>query len=184
MKSEIDLVLSKIKSRLVYHSETGEFSWKRVPGNSRTINSWNSRYSGKIAGTKRCVNKESKLYYVFINIEGMIYRAHALVWLFEKGELVKGIDHIDGDGLNNHISNLRVVPHSINQRKARIPVNNTSGFKGVSYRKDTCKWTARAKIQGRYKSLGSFTTKEEAFDAYKNAVLEECGEIHVHLITK
>lgn len=181
-KSEIDF--HKIEERLEYLSETGEFLWKRLPGNSRTINSWNTRYAGKIAGTIRCVNKDSGLYYKFINIEGIVHRAHHLVWLFEHGSIPAMIDHLDGNGLNNKIDNLRELSMSDNIRKARIQVNNTSGYKGVSFRKDTGKWTARTKIDGKYVSLGSFCTKEEAFEIYSQKVLEIAGEIHLDLITR
>lgn len=181
-KSEIDFL--KVKERLEYLSETGEFLWKRLPGNSRTINSWNTQYAGKLAGTVSCTNKGSGLYYRFIHIGGVRFRAHHLVWLFEHGVIPEMLDHLDGNGLNNRIENLRELSMSDNIRKARVQSNNTSGYKGVSFRKDTGKWTARTKINGKYVSLGSFCTKEEAFEIYSQKVLEVAGEIHLDLITR
>ena len=41
------------------------------------------------------------------------------------------IDHIDGDGFNNQISNLRIVSQKINMRNQRKPKNNSTGVTGV-----------------------------------------------------
>ena len=169
--------------RLDYNQETGVFTWKRKPGNSRTINSWNTRYSGTEAGTIRLSDNSDTLYYRFINLFDKPRRAHRLAWMYVYGEDAKLIDHIDGDGLNNKIENLRNTTSLINTRKGKIQTNNTSGFKGVSLRGDTNRWTARCKVGKAYKSLGTFDTKEEAFDAYCKKVIELTGEIHIRLIT-
>lgn len=173
-----------LKSRLHYDSLTGIFTWKLRPGNERTINSWNTRYAGKEAGTIREVHKVTGLSYKFINLDGKICRAHRLAWLYEYGEIPKLLDHEDGDGLNNRILNLRDSSASDNLRKAKLAATNTSGFKGVSYRKDTNKWTARTKVGNKYQSLGCFDTKEEAFAVYCEKVQEVSGELHLNLITK
>lgn len=173
-----------LHSRLDYDPLTGVFLWKLKPGNERLINSWNGRYAGKEAGTIRKIEGGQDLYYRLINLLDKPIRAHRLAWLYVYGITPERIDHIDGDGLNNRILNLRPITMSSNIRKAKIQTNNTSGFKGVSQRKDTGKWSARAKVNGEYKSLGSFDTKEEAFAVYCAKVLEITGEIHLDLITK
>lgn len=172
-----------LKERLDYNENTGVFTWKRRPGSSRTINSWNTRYSGCEAGTVRLCTKSENLYYQFINLINKPRRSHGLAWLYVHGVLPERIDHIDGDGLNNKISNLRVISHGDNVRKARIAKNNTSGYKGVFWRKDTNKWAARSKVDGKYKSLGSFDSKEDAFAAYCKSVESQTGEVHIDLIT-
>lgn len=172
-----------LKGRLDYNENTGVFTWKCRLGSSRTINSWNTRYSGTEAGTVRlCTNSES-LYYRFINLLDKPRRAHGLAWLYVYGESAPLIDHIDGDGLNNRIDNLRSTTQSVNTRKSRISKRNTSGYKGVSLRSDTNRWTARSKVDGKYKSLGSFNSKGEAFEAYCKSVESQTGEIHRDLIT-
>ena len=176
------LTQAYVKERLDYNPETGLFTWKRLPGNSRTINSWNTRYSGTQAGFT--YNHNDELKYIKMSIDDHPYRAHRIAWLWMYGEDVERIDHIDGDGLNNRIENLRLISHGNNIRKAKIAKNNTSGMKGVSLRADTGKWTTRCKVGKQYKSLGSFETKEAAFEAYCSKVLELTGEIHLDLITK
>lgn len=84
------------------------------------------------------------------------------------------IDHIDGDGFNNCIHNLRVCSHQQNmQNHNRLFKNNTSGYRGVSFHKKTNKW--RATIKG-FKHIGLFDTAEEAALAFDNKAKELFGE--------
>lgn len=75
-------------------------------------------------------------------------------------------DHEDRDGLNNRRSNLRAATPSQNQYNRRINRNNTSGFKGVRWRKDTKKWRAEIKHQGKMLNLGHFSNQQDAVAAY------------------
>lgn len=178
----VNLTQAYLKERLHYNPDTGVFTWKRRPGNERTINTWNTRYSGTEAGYVYLHDKDGDLCYRKVSVDDHPYRLHRLAWMYVYGEYPDRIDHIDGNGLNNKISNLRVISHGDNIRKARIAKNNTSGFKGVFWRKDTERWAARSKVDGKYKSLGSYDTKEEAFAVYCRNVMEQTGEIHLDLI--
>jgi len=71
---------------------------------------------------------------------------------------------------NNVIHNLRLVTHSENHRNRHIQSNNTSGTPGVRIHKN--KWSARIKINGKEKHLGSFTNKEQAIEARKKYALK------------
>ena len=84
------------------------------------------------------------------------------------------IDHIDGDGSNNRLSNLRLATHTENMRNIGKASRNTSGFKGVSWHKQRQKWTVRAKAGGKNLYLGLFDTAAEAAAAYDAAI----GKIH------
>lgn len=72
-------------------------------------------------------------YYGF-HINKSSYKCHRVVWHLNKGEDPLGyeIDHIDGNPLNNNISNLRKVPREINVRNAKKRHDNTSGTTGVN----------------------------------------------------
>lgn len=75
------------------------------------------------------------------------------------------IDHIDGNTINNHPANLRVVTRTINCRNTRKPSHNTSGYTGVSYRKDINRYRAYIKIDQKQISIGNFSTAYEAHEA-------------------
>lgn len=78
-------------------------------------------------------------------------------------------DHKNRNRLDNRRSNLRTFSRSQNMSNT-MQKNNTSGYRGVSWHKQRNKWTSRAKINGEYKSLGLFNSKEEAYKVYLEAV--------------
>ena len=71
------------------------------------------------------------------------------------------IDHIDGNKLNNHIFNLRVVNSSQNQRNTD-KYRNAKGYTKTA----SGKYQAQIKINGKMEHLGSFDTEEEAHEVY------------------
>ena len=141
----------EVEEILEYRPEKGDFLWKVSRGRMQ---------AGQIAGATNFYN------YRHISINGKLYKVHRLVWLMEYGELPDYIDHIDGNGLNNHISNLRSCDMSQNIANSRSSKNNTSGFKGVSWDKKTGKWLSSIKCGRRAHNLGRFDTKEEAAAMY------------------
>ena len=98
---------------------------------------------------------------------------HRVIMKTPKG---KETDHIDNNGLNNQRSNLRIVTHSQNQMNKGMSKNNTSGFKGVSWDKNSKKWLALIRFNGKQIYLGVYTTKEEASEAYIKACIKYHGE--------
>lgn len=87
------------------------------------------------------------------------------------------VDHIDHNGLNNVTSNLRLATKSEqnhNQKLGRS--NNTSGFKGVSLKKDSRKWRSYIFYCRKQIHIGSYDTPEEAARAYDAKARELFGE--------
>lgn len=82
------------------------------------------------------------------------------------------VDHRNGDGLDNRRSNLRSADRRGNGANASLSSRNKSGFKGVSWHKETGKW--RADLGG--KSLGLYDDPKEAARAYDVAAKEQFGE--------
>lgn len=85
-------------------------------------------------------------------------------------------DHIDGNGLNNVDENLRVCTKAENNRNRVIRRDSSTGFKGVS--KHIGKLTpyeASISINSRKKSLGYFSSSEEAAKAYDAAARKYYG---------
>ena len=84
----------------------------------------------------------------------------------------KGIDHRDGNGLNNQKSNLRFCTQSENSMNQRKQENTSSVFKGVTFHKNIKKWMAQIQINGKRICLGYFDSEVEAAKAYNAKAVE------------
>ena len=93
--------------------------------------------------------------------------------------IVGNPDHIDRDGLNNRRSNLRPDPNGHNQANRGRQKNNTSGYKGVSWKNGKGKWVAQIQVDGKRRHLGYFEDPIEAAKAYDRAALQHQGEFAV-----
>jgi hypothetical protein len=85
------------------------------------------------------------------------------------------VDHIDGNKLNNHVSNLRMVTHAENLRGFTKKAKNSSNkYVGVFEQKLKTKIRWRTKITFDYKDyhIGVFDTEEEAALAYNQKAKE------------
>ena len=85
------------------------------------------------------------------------------------------VDHKDTNGLNNQKYNLRRTNHTLNMANSR-PIGGSSPFKGVSFQKQTRTWSAKIKVNGKLKHLGSFKDEVDAATVYNFAAYEEWGE--------
>lgn len=85
------------------------------------------------------------------------------------------VDHGDHDGLNCRRHNLRAASDHQNQGNQRRRADNTSGFKGVGWKRDRGCWSARIKRGGRTSHLGYFDSPEAAAKAYDAAARETFG---------
>lgn len=100
-------------------------------------------------------------------------RLHRIIMKAPKGTLV---DHKNGNRLDCRKDNLRLCNEAGNARNAGKRKDNTSGFKGVTFHKDTGKWQAAIRAGGNPKYLGLFDTPEAAAKVYDTACVKHHGE--------
>ena len=88
-----------------------------------------------------------------------------------------GIDHKDGNPLNNQKSNLRLCGQSHNcMNKNKTSKKRTSIYKGVHFDKYRRKWVANININYKTYYLGGFSTQRDAALAYDYEALKLFGE--------
>ena len=158
-----ELTQERLCEVLKYEPETGVFTWRMKRGRA---------VAGSIAG-KIWTNPESQQSkYRIIRVDGHSYKAHRLAWLAVYGVWPKlYIDHIDGNGLNNAIGNLRLATLSQNQHNRGLPKNSKSGLKGVSYFSKVQRWGAQIVVNGKHHWLGYFDEPNAAHAAYCEAAV-------------
>jgi hypothetical protein len=79
------------------------------------------------------------------------------------------VDHIDGNGLNNQKSNLRIATKSQNAQNMCVRSDNVSGCTGVSWQDATLRWQVSIQVNGKRIFLGCFSDLQDAIEARRNA---------------
>jgi len=156
------ITVERLREVLHYDPATGVFRW---------ISNMRHAKAGCVAGCK------TKQGYWQIKIDGRVYRAHRLVWLYIKGEWPGPMmDHEKGGGLRNELENLRPCTGTQNNGNIAKHVRNKSGFKGVYKNGKWSTWVARIGPQKRRQFLGCFADPRSAAAAYDAAAVRLFGE--------
>lgn len=122
---------------------------------------------------RKQVHKRAKKVYVVAYCGGTLVYLHRLITGALPGQVV---DHIDGDGLNNTDSNLRVVTPGQNRANSKRDRDNRSGYKGVTWAICSKCWMAQIKARGVTYYLGLFHDKKRAAFAHDRAALALHGQ--------
>lgn len=101
-------------------------------------------------------------------------RLHRLLMNVEQKNIL--IDHINRNRLDNRKSNLRIANKQQNAANSKISIRNTSGFKGVTFKKDKGKWKAYIAVNNKQIHLGYYDTANEAAKKYNQSASEYFGE--------
>jgi len=148
-------MLSQQVLREWFDYRDGNLHWIESPG--RRVK------AGSKAG-RIWTNKGGKQY-ILITFKGKTYKAHRFIFAWHGYPLEPNqeIDHIDGNGLNNDIHNLRACTTKENlENRKGANKNSKTGIRGVSLHKNRNKWQACIQHNGKQIHLGYYVTIEEA----------------------
>lgn len=165
VKGDDMVTQERLKELLNYDPDTGVFTWKRRDWYTGKREAWNVKYADKPAG---CVHDSTG--YVKIRVDKRLYLAHRLAWIYVHGKISDmEIDHINHNGVDNRLVNLRLATSKQNKFNKRISSKNASGYKGISFHKKLNKWAAYISRNKKTIYLGLFDTPQEAHKEYTKA---------------
>lgn len=156
----------ELKAALDYEPATGILRWRERPD---CRPEWNTRYAGKIAGHLRAHDG-----YVGIMLDGVLYMAHRLAWVWVYGSIPEGLDVDHRRGRKNRLLNLRLANSA--QNNANSSARSTESRLKGAYR--YCKagaWRGQITVHGKPIHLGVFDTAEGAHAAYMQAAKKHFG---------
>lgn len=150
------ITIDRLREALSYDPETGKLTWLAGAGKRG-----GKRNAGDVAGSHHSMG------YVQVSLDGESKFAHRVAWALHTGEWPSvEIDHRDGDRSNNSWVNLREASHAENMQNRSKHRNNTSGYTGVSYDRESRRWAAQIRYDGKRHRLGRFANKVDAHAAY------------------
>lgn len=164
----------------VYCPVSGHLYWKKRDRSefktALSCKTWNTRFSNKVAGYES-ESTASSSPYIKIQISGKNYYAHRIAMSIV-GFSAEGleVDHINGNGLDNRLLNLRVVSSSENSKNLATSGKNSSGKIGVFFCNDQNKWRAIIHHERKKIHLG-------CFDSFRDACLARSIAEHKYKYT-
>ena len=152
-----------LKQYFGYDPDTGRFWWKKGG-------------SGIIKGSD-CGNV-MPTGHIRVKFKDRLYLAHRLIWRMVHGvdPGTLQVDHINRDGGDNRLSNLRLVTQSQNLQNSNRYRNNKTGFYGVYHHKLARKFAAQIQANKKSKHIGLFPCPLLAAVAYDKAAIKLHGE--------
>ena len=136
---------SQERLKELFDYDNGDLIWKKQETNAIAVGDRAGCRAGR---------------YWQVQVDGVSYRAHRLIWMWHKGEDPgHHIDHLNGCPTDNRIENLEPV----SQRENNVRMWAHKKSSGLP----TCVFRSGKKFRARVsrKDLGTFPTSEEASEA-------------------
>jgi len=151
----VNLTQKTLKELIEYDADTGVFS---------------RRYYSSMVDDDSVKDKVDSKGRIFICIDGQLYSARKLAWLYMVGELPQGrIYSISGDPSDHRWVNLTLKAAETNRATPSPSKRNKSGYVGVAFNRKKGMWVATIRRKGVTEYLGTFERKIEAIAARKAA---------------
>lgn len=117
--------------------------------------------------------------YYEVSVDGNRCLLHRLIWCLVTNEWPTSlIDHVNGVRTDNRWLNLREASTAENTRNGIVRSQSITGVKGVSPSKCGKKFVAVLHLVPKRKFLGTFSTVEEAKEAWNTAAKLHHGEFY------
>lgn len=153
----------------------GVLYWKERPdhhfSSAHQARTTNKQLAGKRAGSRYSPDGR-----MCVIVGGQRIGTYVIIFFMHHGYEPECVDHIDGDVTNDRIENLRAATHWQNCQNCKTTPLNTSGRKGVCWKKGANKWAAYIRANKKVKHLGLFTDFAAAVAARKSAEQKYYGE--------
>lgn len=147
----------------LYEPDTGRLLWRvnKVGPGARV---------GREAGSVRADGR-----YRTVFTAGHRWYVHRVVWQMTFGPIPPSlcIDHINGNGLDNRLINLRMVTRSLNQRNRRRSKVNRTGVTGVHHHGDAFVAVCAGEYLGRFRTVAEAAAVRNASAIRKNYLLRK-----------
>lgn len=141
----------KLKEFLYYDKKTGVFSKDGIKQGSKSEHG-----------------------YIRIYINGKIYLAHRIAWLYVYGVMPEQIDHINHNRADNRIKNLRNIAYAENSKNKTLSKNNKTGVSGIYFDKKRESFKVQIKSNGKNIFFGRYKDFEKAVSV-RNSAYKELG---------
>lgn len=168
-----------------YNPKTGELLWRtreattffdgKKYSKERKAKIFNARFPGRSAacfsarrGTREKPSSEGRVVPV-TTINNSHHITARVIWKLVHDDEPEQVISKNGNPSDLRLSNLQASSEIYKSKHNSTFSHNTSGERGVSWHKQTNRWRAYIKVNGKTLHLGLFTTLERAVDARKKA---------------
>ena len=159
--------LNMLNYLFTFDMENGKVFWKNPPKN-------HPKMLGKEAGASIKCGQHNKYYWKIKINKKPVFRSHIIFYIANGYKANPCIDHINGNSLDDKLSNLRQATplenswnHKTRNKKSNLP---------MGIRKQNNKFIARINYKNQYLHLGSFENLNDAVNIYKQKRIELYGQ--------